>query len=208
MYNDAQRWIQFTAGAPSSGQTVKVFGSAKVPIVAHASDAASIATYGEYQGVITDSKITSVPEAQAARAGADPPVRPSGLRREIQHARSRMRHRPGDHGQSSRLRASTNTLIIKRIEAVGYAPGANGMLEYQIECIGSDVVTFTDLMQSILQQEATQTTVDDSTVNENLVPTAETVGIIESVTVSGASGPYEWGPNATTPMRWGFFTWS
>jgi len=27
------------------------------------------------------------------------------------------------------------------------------MLEYQIECIGSDTVTFTDLMTTILQQE-------------------------------------------------------
>src|SRR5581483_3246349 len=64
LYNDQQKWIQFTGGAPGSGHTVKVYGGAKVPIVANARDATSIATYGEYQTVISDNKILSVPEAQ------------------------------------------------------------------------------------------------------------------------------------------------
>ena len=80
-------------------------------------------------------------------------------------------------------------LVIKRVEAVGYAPGddtlnIDGMLEYQVECIGSDNVTFTDLMTTILQQEASQTPVDDSTVTENLEWPAESLTLAETVTAT------------------------
>jgi len=204
MYNDAQRWIQFTAGAPSSGQTVLAYGSAKVPIVAHASDPSSVATYGEYQGVITDSKITSVPEAQQ-RAQAQilqfgHPVYDVKFNTLV----------PGlAIGQAITVNLPAfgidESLIIKRIEAVGYAPGANGQLEYQIECIGSDVVTFTDLMQSILQQEASQTTVDDSTVNENLLPESEEAFVAETLqTPVATTMPYELGVAASNQFRLGF----
>ena len=204
MYNDAQRWIQFTAGAPSGGLVIKAFGSAKVPIVAHASDPSSVATYGEYQGVITDSKITSVPEAQA-RAQAQilqfgHPVYDVKFNTLI----------PGCAvGQAIPVNLPAfginETLIIKRVEAVGYAPGANGKLEYQIECIGSDVVTFTDLMQSVLQQEANQTTVDDSTVNENLLPESENAVTTETLqTPVATSMPYQLGVASSNQFRMGF----
>jgi hypothetical protein len=206
MYNDDQRWIQFTAGAPASGHTVKVFGTAKVPIVAHASDSASVAEFGEYQGVVTDTKILSVPEAQA-RAKAQilqygHPVWDVKFNTLVPGCRI---------GQAINFDLPAfglaETLIIKRVEAVGFAPGANGMLEYQIECIGSDVVTFTDLMQTVLQQEANQTTVDDSTVTENIEDIDEDSTISETVTVSSTSRPYRWGGSASPQIRWGFWTW-
>lgn len=206
MYNDAQRWIQFTAGAPTTGQTVKVFGSAKVPIVAHASDASSIASYGEYQGVITDTKILSVPEAQA-RATAQilqfgHPVWDVKFNTLVPGCRI---------GQAITVDLPAfginEQLIIKHITAVGYAPGANGMLEYQIEAIGSDVITFTDLMQSILQLESSQTAVDDSTVTENLEFVNESLGITETITVTTGSSPYKYGVTSPQP-RYGFAVYS
>jgi hypothetical protein len=205
MYNDAQRWIQFTSGAPSGGQTVKVFGSTKVPIVAHASDSSSIAAYGEYQGVITDAKITSVPEAQA-RATAQilqfgHPVLDVKFNTLVPGCRI---------GQAITFDLPAfglvDTLIIKDITAVGYAPGANGMLEYQLECIGSDVVTFTDLMQSILQQENSQTPVDDSTVTENLEVVSEPLTITEVITPTASTRPYHYG-NVSNQIKWGFWTY-
>jgi hypothetical protein len=153
LYNSTQRWIQFTNGAPASGQTVKVYGTANVPIVAHASDSDSVAEYGERQGVVSDSKIESVPEAQA-RATAQilqfgHPVYDVKFNTLV----------PGCAiGQTLNFNLSafglTRPLVIKRIEAVGYTPadGTPG-LEYQIEAIGSDNVTFVDLMTSVLQAE-------------------------------------------------------
>ena len=209
IYNDAQRWIQFTAGAPGGGHTVKVFGNAKVPIVAHASDTASVATYGEYQAVIVDSKISSVPEAQARAQAAilqfGDPVYDVKFSTLI----------PGCAiGQAITVNLPAfninRQLVIKRVEAVGYAPGDNvlnidGKLEYQIEAIGNDTVTFTDIMTTILQQEASQTMVDDSTVNENLEIVPESVTITESIANSHASSPYKWGPKRIAANPLGLF---
>jgi hypothetical protein len=206
LFNDAQRWIEFTAGAPADGHLVKVFGNAKVPIVAHASDVASVASYGEYQSVIVDAKITTVPEAQQRAQAAilqfGHPVYDVKFRTLV----------PGCAiGQAITLNLPAfgvnKQLVIKRIEATGFAPGANGMLEYQVECIGSDNVTFTDLMTTILQEEANQTPVDDSIVNENLEVLAETVTLSEAVSVSSATRPYKYGPTSPQP-RYGFAVYS
>jgi hypothetical protein len=207
LYNDAQRWVQFTAGAPANGHTVKVYGNAKVPIIAHASNASSITAYGEYQTVIVDSKITTVPEAQQRAQAAilqfGHPVYDIKFKTLIAGCAI---------GQAITVNLPTfgisnKQLVIKRVEATGYAPGANGMLEYVIECIGSDTVTFTDLMTTILQQEANQTPVDDSTVNENLVDAQETITLTETVTATNQTRPYKYGVTSPQP-RYGFCVYS
>jgi hypothetical protein len=211
LYNDQQKWVQFTGGAPASGHTVKVFGGAKVPIVAHAQDSASIATYGERQAAIADSKIFSVPEAQA-RAQAQilqfgHPVYDVKFNTLV----------PGCAiGQVIPVNLPAfginKSLVIKRVEAVGYTPGddtlgIDGKLQYQVECIGSDNVTFTDLMTTILQQEANQTTVDDSTVLEDIVSISEAIPLTDTVIVTSHAEPYLWGSTGGNEIVWSFFTW-
>ena len=203
LYNDKNRNIKFTAGAPTTGQTIKVFGPAQVPIVAHASDAASVATYGEYQNVITDKKITTVPEAQARATAAvlqfGHPVTDVKVKTLV----------PGCAiGQAIYVNLPafgvTTWLVIKRVEATVYAPGAAGKLLYSLECIGSDVVTYVDLMTMILQTEAAQTTVDDSTVNQNLELTpVETLFIDETLSASAtAAATFTWDTS-----KWGAAVW-
>ncbi|HLY40486.1 MAG TPA: hypothetical protein VKR52_04690 [Terracidiphilus sp.] len=207
LYSDSGRFIQFTAGAPTGGQVVKIFGTAQVPIVAHASNAASVATYGERQGVVTDSTITSVPEAQ---------LRAQAQILQFGHPVYDLKVNtitPGCRiGQTIKVNVPamgiTNyNLVIKRIEAVGFAPGPNGMLEYQIECIGSDNVTFTDLMTTILQQEQTQTDVSDDTITEDLQEADETLAFADTVTATAGSRPYLYGPTSPQP-RYGFAVYS
>lgn len=207
LYNDKNRNVKFTAGAPTTGQTVKVYGPAMVPIVAHASDAASIASYGEYQSVIKDSKITTVPEAQA-RATASilqfgHPVYDVKVDTLV----------PGCAiGQAIFVNLSdfgiSKWLVVKRVEARVYAPGGAGKLLYSLECIGSDNVTFVDIMTMLLQQEASQTPVDDSTVNQNLELTPmENLTLAEAVTATGAAHvAMKWGASAAN-SKWGFCTW-
>jgi len=191
---------------------VKIFGTAQVPIVAHASNAASIALYGERQGVVTDSTITSVPEAQ---------LRAQAQILQFGHAVYDVKFNtliPGCQiGQTIKVNVPamgiTNyNLVIKRIEAVGYAPGddtldIDGMLEYQIECIGSDTVTFTDLMTTILQTEQAQTDVSDDTITENLEEADETLDLTETVTLTAGTRPYLYGP-ASPQSRYGFAVYS
>jgi len=207
LYNDTNRFVKFTSD-PGTGHTLKVFGNARVPIVAHASDPTGISTYGEFQDVILDKKITSVVEAQS-RATAE--VLQFG------HAVYDVKFNTLTAGcrlgqkiilNSSKFGVTNTPLVIKRVEATVFVPGANGQLEYQIEAIGSDTVTFVDIMTTLLQTEATQNPVDDSTVTENLIPVSEGVGVHDTVTATAAPGPYQWGPNASTPFRWGFSKWS
>ena len=84
-----------------------------------------------------------------------------------------------------------------------------GMLEYQIECIGSDNVTFIDLMTTILQTEARRKpTFPTTTVTENLVNVAgEAISLTDTVTTTSGSQPYEYGPTSPQP-RYGFAVYS
>ena len=192
IYAPSDRNIQFTHGAPAAGQTVLIWGWAEVPIIAHASDSASIAAYREYQGVIVDNKITSVPEAQA-RAQAQillfgHPVYDLKVNTLIPGCRL---------GQAITVNLPhfgiSKQLVIKRIEAVGYVPGAEGRLQYQLECIGSDNVTFVDLMSTILQQEASQSQVGSTTIVEEWLGVPETVNVADTVELAHETRPYTWG---------------
>lgn len=192
IYAPTDRNIQFTHGAPSSGQTVLIWGWADIPIIAHASDDSAIASYGEYQGVIVDSKITSVPEAQA-RATAQillfgHPVYDVKVNTLIAGCRL---------GQAITVNLPafgiSKQLVIKRIESIGYVPGANGRLQYKLECIGSDKVTFVDLMSTILQQETSQSLTDSSTIIEELLSVEETVNVADAVELAHEARPYVWG---------------
>lgn len=205
-YNDRGRFIRFTSD-PGAGHTIQVTGTALVPIIGHASDPVAIATYGEIQDSIVDKQITTVQEAQM-RAKAEILL--------YGHAVNTLKFKTLTAGlmvgqlitfNSVIFQAingsSSITLTIKRITAVGYGPNN---LEYQAECYGSDKVSFVDIMALLLQQENNQNPVDNSTVTETLVPINESLTLVEAVTVTSASGPYQWAPGSPN-LRWGFSTW-
>jgi hypothetical protein len=198
LYNDKNRFVKFTSD-PGGGHTLKVYGKATIPIVAHAFDPTSVATYGEYQDVIVDKKITTVTEAQQ-RAQAEIlqfghsvyDVKFSTLVAGCQIGQTIVLN-------SAKFGVTNTTLVIKRVEARVFVPGSAAQLEYQIEAIGSDTVTFVDIMTKLLQQEASQTTVDDSTVTESLVPLSETIPIADTVTATSATRPYKYGSTNPQP---------
>ncbi len=193
LYSSTDKNIQFTAGAPTSGETVLIFGQAPVPIVANARNSASISSYGVREGVIIDSKIATVQEAllraQAQILQFGHPVYDLKLTTLVPGCRI---------GQTimaniPTLGISNYPLVIKRIEASVFVPGQNGQLEYQLECIGSDNVTFTDLMTTILQQEATQSVPGMDSINENLEVIEETLTLSDTNTISAVAGFYKYG---------------
>lgn len=204
MFNDRGRFIYFNS-VPASGKTVKAFGDARIPIVAHASDAAAIAEFGEYQDVIVDNKILTVPEAQA-RAQAE--ILQFG---EAVHDIKFRTLRTGLRiGQTILLNSATlgftdTPLIIKNIVGAGYSPN---LFEYTVECLGSDKVTFVDLMSNLLRQEAAQNPVDDSIVNQDIIFTPdEELKISDTVTATATAAlAFLWGTSANN-SKWGFTTW-
>lgn len=201
LYNPDNRYIQFTT-TPGSGHTVKIYGDARVPILAHAQDSAAVIAYGEIQDSIVDKQITTVPEAQA-RAQAE--ILQYG------HAVYTVKFKTLKTGLAVGMQITLNSsafgintpLTIKRIVGTGYSPS---QFEYQVECYGSDQVSFVDIMSVLLQQENQQNPVTDTTILEVLQSIAEGLSVAEAITVTTGARPYQWG--ATTPQaRWGFATW-
>jgi hypothetical protein len=205
IFNPSQRYIRFTAGAPTTGQTVKIFGNAKIPILAHTQDSTAISLYGEVQSQIVDKQITTIAEAQA-RAKAE--ILQYG------HAVYTVKFntlKPGlGIGQtillnSVKLGYTNIPLTIKRLTGNGYS---SSKIEWQVECYGSDAVTFVDLMSTILQQETNQNTVDDSTILEELQKIDEIINLSDVAIVNENIGPYYWGPGYTPAIKYSLFTWS
>ena len=200
LYNDQGRFIRFTSD-PGSGHQIIVQGEAQIPILAHVSDAASIATYGEFQDAITDSTILSIQEAQE-RAQADidmfgDPVFTvkfstiSPLTNQLSIGQQIILN-------SAKFGVANKTLIIKQINFVARTPK---QLEAQVQCLGSDSVSFNDIMLTLLQQNLAQTTTPDSTVLQELIPIEDELELGDTVTITPASRPYAWGP-VPSPLQY------
>jgi len=204
LWNPAGRYIIFTAGAPTAGQSLVVYGNATIPIVAQAQDSAAISAYGEIQDSIVDKQITTTPEAHA-RAQAEIAM--------YGHAVYTVKFntlQPGlAVGQTillnSTLLGYTNIpLTIRRLTGNGYSPT---QIEWQVEAYGSDQVTFVDLMATILQKENQDNPVDDSTIIEVLQAITETLNLTDSAAANCEPPPYKWGPGYTPAIVWSLFTW-
>lgn len=205
LYNPNGRYIIFTAGAPTSGQSLVIYGNAKIPILAHAQDSAAINTYGEIQDSIVDKQITSIPEAQA-RAKAE--VLQYG------HAVYTVKFNTIQPGllvgqtillNSVKLGYLNTPLTIKRITGSGYS---HNQIRWAVEAFGSDQVTFVDLIAGVLQKENQDNSVDDTTIIEALQTITEQLTLADVAMANSTQPPYQWGPGGSPPIIWGLFTWS
>jgi hypothetical protein len=205
LYNDAGRFIRFTTD-PGGGNQIIVQGQAKIPILAHVGDADSINTYGELQDAIVDSMILSVQEAQErAQADLDMFGDPVYIVKfnTISPFANQLFIGQQITLNSVKFGVSGKALVIKQINCVARTPT---QLEYQVQCLGSDNVTFNDIMLTLLQQQLGNTNTPDSAVLQVLLPVAEEIQITDTVTITSGTAPYKWGPTSPQPT-WGFFTW-
>jgi hypothetical protein len=205
LYNETGRFIRFTSD-PGSGKSIVIQGYAEIPILAFVSNPTSIATYGELQDAIVDSKILSVDEAQArAQADIDMFGHPVYTVRfnTISSVANQLFIGQQITINSTKFGIASKTVIIKQINAVARTPT---QLEYQIVCLGSERVTFNDIMLNLLQKDLGTESTPASAVLQVLLPVDEALKITDTVTVTGQSTPHQWGPGSPQP-RWGFFTW-
>lgn len=203
MYNEQGRFIYFTS-LPGGGETVKIFGEAQIPILAHASDNAAIAQFGEKQSSIVDKLITTVPEAQM-RAKAEILLYGHSVNT-VKFSTLKTGLFVGQQIKVNSTIFATGqlTLTIRRITASGFGPN---QLEFNIEAYGSDKVTFVDVMSLLLRQENNTNEVLDSTVLEALVISPETLILAETITATASAAPYHWGHTVNPKKRWGFSKW-
>lgn len=204
LYNSNGPFIRFTAD-PGAGHTLKVYGFAQIPIIAHHQDNASIALYGEYQDSVIDSQIASVEEAQA-RAVAQMVLYGHPVY-DVKFSTLSTGLRVGQVIllNSTKFAVSNYPLVIKRVEATGFS---SSKLTYTVEAIGSDTVSFTDIMLYLLQQQNSLVSVDPSTVIQVFMDGGdEDLTIADTATASGATHvAFKWDVTAS-PRKWGFALW-
>jgi hypothetical protein len=197
LYNDAGRFIRFTSD-PGSAHQIVVQGDARIPILAYVSNPPSIAAFGLLQDSISDASILSIAEAQE-RAQAEIDMFGHPVYTVKFNTNSSLANQLFIGQQitlsSVKFGVASKTLIIKQINCVARTPF---QLEYQVQCLGSDNVTFNDIMLTLLQQNLGSTNTPDSTVLQVLIPVAEDMGLTDTVTILGTSGPYAWQPVPTS----------
>ena len=207
LYDSTNQNITFSS-VPSSG-TIAVFGTAAVPIIGKAIDSASVLTYGEFEDAIFDSQITTVAEAQG-RARAEI-LQYGHAVSDIKFYTTMTGLRIGQNINvtSSKLGITLTGLVIKRIEARMLD---NMQLRYYVELLGSDNITFVDMMSSILQQENATTQVSDTTVLQPLLTITETLASSDTLhaPVATTTRSYYWNTvsGGQQPIVWNLFTWA
>lgn len=196
------------SGDPGAGHVLKVYGNVVLPIVANVTSPNSITAYGLQEDVVSDKQIKSVLEAQA-RAEAE--------LIQFDHPVYDVKFNTLTPGlmigqtiklNSTKLGITNKLLLIRSITVTGYSPNSDtkGLL-FQVEALGSDNVTFNDIMMTLLQQSLAQNVTPDNTILQVVLPVAEGITIADVVTVTSGTSPYKWGSTSPQP-NWGFFKWS
>lgn len=207
LYDPAGRTISFNT-TPPNGATIVVAGTAEIPIVGHAIDQPLVALYGERQDAIFDANILSITEAQQ-RAQADI----------LQYGNPVYDVRfttltPGIRlGQNILLNSvlygiSNYPLVVKNIQGTGRT---GFQMEYQVECIGSDVVTFVDIMKTVLQQQNSSGISAPSATLEVLLSDNENLILADILAqpTSKTTRNYVWGATTIgTVGVWNLSTWA
>jgi hypothetical protein len=183
---------------PGSGHIVRAFGNATIPVRGYAFNPTSIALYGEFQDAVVDSLITTVEEAQK-RAQAEI----------LQYGNPAytLTFKTTNSGLmigqnitlSSSLMGITQSFTIKRINGQLWSPTA---LEYSVQAVATDTVSFIDIMTLLLEQELNQNQVDSSTVLSVLIAVQEALTVSDSAAITTSTGPYVY-----DTAKWGFSTW-
>ena len=203
LYSDSGRFVRFTT-VPGTGQTVKIFGNAKVPILAHVQNSAAIVAYGEIQDVVIDQNIKSIDEAQERASaqinlygGPIYTVKFDTLKTGLVIGQT--------INVNSAVWGVNIEVVVKEIDGKMYSPT---QIIYSVTCVGTEQVNFVDIMKVLLLQANASTTVDDSTVLQVLISFSETSTVTDSLsTPTTTSPPYIWGTHAGNVGRYNFATW-
>lgn len=203
IYDRSNKTIRFVV-QPGSGHTITIYGVAEIPIVAHALDQVAIAKYGEFQSAIFDSKIKTIQEAHT-RALAEIELYGHAVY-DVKFNTQTPNLRIGQtiNFNSVKFGVSNYPLIVKRIEG---KTQTQNKLVYSVECIGSDQVTFVDIMSTLLQQQNDSINTDNTTLEVLLQLTEEiSIGdtLYQPVGITALS--YEWTSGANV-LIWGQGVW-
>lgn len=206
LYNFAEKAVKFRENnKPTSGQTVKIFGNAHIPLIGKVRDQISINAYGEYQGLLVDKTIESVDEAHT-RAKAELIKWADGS-----NAGS-FRTRETGLKTGQYIRINSERFGVDQHFKINHIVGraiSGSKLEYVVNFLASGEITFNDIISGLLGKDRQNIIVSDEEVVQRLETFPEEIGIAETgLSASKNSPPYKWGTGSSNDLRWGFGTWS
>lgn len=187
LYNYQEKLVRFPTGTLSSGDIVRVFGNAKVPLIVQAQDDDSVLLYGERESVVIDKSIDSISEAELLAS--------SRLEqwREGSKEGSFTSYKDGwKVGQTVTIDSPTfgvsDTYKINRVSA---RLQTSDTFVYDVEFIKSGQTDFTDLMISLIGKERSNITIADNEVLQKLKRVADGFGVTDEIyTYFKSTGPY------------------
>lgn len=207
LYNFQEKLVRFPDGTLTSGQVVRVFGNAKVPLIVQASDDASVAAYGEREGLEINKSINSVEEAELL-AGA----LLDKWREGASSASFKTKKKGWVVGQTVTINSTVLGLLDDqyKINSVAATLSDSENFIFSIELIKSGQTTFMDMLVGLIGQKTDNITISDNEVLQRIKKIKDVFGMTdEIVSMVKTTGPYGFTPVTTkTASKFSFSTFT
>lgn len=207
LYNFQEKLVRFPDGTLSSGDVVRVFGDAKVPLIVQGEDSASLVEYGAREFIEINKNITSIPEAELLanslleqkRVGSrDAVVRSYEIGWEV--------------GQTATVNSTVFGKVNDqyKINSVTATMHDHENFVFSIDLIKSSQTTFTDIMLSLIGREKDNITIASNEVLQRFRKVSDQFDLSDEITaIIKTTGPYAYTPVSTkTAAKYNFSTYS
>lgn len=198
MYDANNRAVIF-ATAPTANAVVSVGGYPILPVITKLTNSASVAEFGTFQFIITDTNIGS---RQAARDRARAEI--TAWAEDVNDGSFDTRQAGLDTGQvisvQSTVRGISNTYIISRISSRLEKPDR---FLHSVTLVTSQTYGIVEFMQRFIVDNAQQLPVNANEVLDFVTDLGDQMTFTDSIGAPTQSAPpYKWGT-----ATWGFATW-
>lgn len=205
LYNYQEKLIRFPdATKPTAGQIIEVGGSPHIPVLVRVIDADSINEFGEFEFKIVDKSISTRQEARE-RAQAEL----VGYAGEVNEGSFETMTAGLDVGQQiniqSTIRGTDTDYVISRI----ITTLVNGQqFKHSVTLMTTRTYGMIEFLLSLLTAQDKAIVISPNEVFGTIRAVEDNMALGDSLAApSTSSPPYKWN-TGTTPLVWGFGTWS
>lgn len=206
LYNFQEKLVRFPDGTLSSGDVVRVFGNAKVPLIVQGEDTESVSSYGAREFIEINKSITSISEAELL---ANSLLEQKRVGSRDASFRS---YQPGwEVGQT----ATVNSTLFGKVDDVYKVNSVSAKMHdhqsfvFDVDLIKSSETDFTDIMMNLIGKEKDNITIATNEVLQRFRKVLDSFGLSDELTqVIKTSPPYGYGTVSTkTEGKYNFSTY-
>lgn len=206
LYNYQEKLVRFPSGTLVSGDVVRVFGNAKIPLVVQAEDPDSIASYGVREGIEIDNTIDSISEAELLGF-----ARIDQWKEGAKEGSFKTRVKGLRVGQKITIdSAKFGITDVYKINKVSGSMNGHDELIYSVDFIKSGQTTFTDIMIGLIGKQREGIEISPNEVIQRFRKVEDSFSMSDQiVSITMTTGPYKYGPvSGGGEAKYGFSTYS